>query len=146
MIAFCRTALIAICMALGGTAAMAGDEADIRSRLEQWMIAFNNRDKATACELFSRSLVAYVRGENETGYAERCAVIGRVLDDPARRFSYALDIKEVIVEGNLAVVRLTWTLTISPGAAKDVEEGLDVFRKENDGRWRIVRFMVYQND
>ena len=49
--------------------------------------------------------------------------------------------------GDIAVVRLTWTSTIQPKdgrAITAVEPGLDVFRKESDGRWRIVRYMAYE--
>ena len=49
--------------------------------------------------------------------------------------------------GDAAVVRLTWTLTIRPkdgGEVTSVEPGLDVFRRERDGRWRIVRYIAYE--
>ena len=48
---------------------------------------------------------------------------------------------------DVAVVRLTWTLTITPKdgtTITSIEPGLDVFRKEADGRWRIVRYMAYE--
>ncbi|WP_428030885.1 YybH family protein [Ancylobacter sp.] len=121
-------------------------EDDIRSRLAAWTHAFNSGDVASACDLFSRTLVSDYRGQGEADYATRCALIEKALSDSARRFHYAADIKEVIVEGDLAVVRLTWTLTISPGDVKSVEPGMDVFRKEGDGKWRIVRYMAYEED
>jgi steroid delta-isomerase len=84
----------------------------------------------------------------------------RALSDPARRFSYALSIKDIQVWGDTAVVRLDWTLTVRPrdggrggggagradGGAESVtrEPGLDVFRRGPDGRWRIVRYMAYE--
>lgn len=121
-----------------------GAEAEIRARLGQWTQAFNSGDTTTACELFSQSLISDYRGQGEADYATRCALIAKALGDPQRRFHYAADIKEVIVEGDLAVVRLTWTLTISPGDIKSVEPGMDVFRREDDGRWRIIRYIAYE--
>ena len=44
------------------------------------------------------------------------------------------------------MVRLQWTLTISPGGETSTESGLDVFRKEPDGVWRIIRFMAFDNE
>ena len=38
----------------------------------------------------------------------------RSLKDPARDYHYELDVHEIIVEGDLAVVRLTWTLFVTP--------------------------------
>lgn len=123
--------------------AVADDAADITARLRQWTASFNNRDKAAACDLFSKSLVSDVRGQGAAGYDARCAIVSGALDDPRRSFHYDLDIKEVIVDKTIAVVRLDWVLRISPGDVTSTEIGLDVFRKESDGRWRIVRFMAY---
>lgn len=128
----------------GSALAGQGAEAEIRARLDQWTQAFNSGDKAAACELFSRSLVSDYRGQGTADYATRCALIAKALDSKERRFRYAADIKEVIVEGNLAVVRLTWTLTITPGDIRSVEPGMDIFRKEDDGKWRIIRYMAYE--
>ncbi|MCJ8141935.1 nuclear transport factor 2 family protein [Ancylobacter sp. A5.8] len=124
--------------------ARADDAADIRARLHEWTRQFNARDKAGACELFSRSLVSDYRGQGEADYAARCALISKALDDPARSFHYGLDIKEIIVDRDMAVVRLTWTLTVAPGDITSVEPGLDVFRREEDGRWRIIRYMAFE--
>jgi len=138
--------MLALCGALYGTAVRADDAAEIRARLEQWTAAFNARDKAAACELFSKSLISDYRGQGEADYATRCALIGKALDDPARSFTYSLAIREIIKEGDLAIVRLTWTLKISPGEITSVEPGLDVFRKEGDGQWRIIRYIAYDEE
>jgi steroid delta-isomerase len=128
------------------TIARADDAADIRARLQQWTASFNGRDKAGACELFSKSLVSDVRGQGEADYEARCRTIGNALDDPQRSFHYDLDIKDIIVDKTTAIVRLNWHLTISPGGMTSTETGLDVFRKESDGRWRIIRYMAYSDE
>ncbi|MGV6876735.1 YybH family protein [Pseudochelatococcus sp. B33] len=128
------------------TPAHADAAAEIRQRLEQWTLDFNAGRKAEACDLFSKSLLSDFRGQGEAGYEERCAIISRALDDASRKLHYAMDIREIIVEGSLAIVRLTWTLTVSPRDAVSVEPGLDVFRKEDDGQWRIIRYMAYTED
>ena len=47
----------------------------------------------------------------------------------------------MLVDGDTAVVRLVWTLTVTDasGTAIDVvrEKGLDVFRRQPDGTWKI---------
>jgi ketosteroid isomerase-like protein len=57
-------------------------------------------------------------------------------------------IKEIIVSGDLAVVRLTWTLKVrSEGAPGDVisqDTGLDIFRRQLDGRWKIIRYIAFE--
>ncbi|MGK2922970.1 MAG: YybH family protein [Methyloceanibacter sp.] len=49
--------------------------------------------------------------------------------------------------GDVAVVRLVWTLTIKEkdgGEIKSVEPGMDVFQRQADGSWKIVRYMAYE--
>ena len=61
-------------------------------------------------------------------------------------FSYTPPvIHEIVVDGDLAVVRLGWTLTTQTAAGTEVteEQGLDVFRRQPDGRWSIARFMAF---
>lgn len=125
--------------------AIADDASDIRARLEQWTASFNSRDKIGACDLFSKSLLSDVQGQGQADYATRCEIISRVLDDLKRSFHYDLDIKDIIVDKTIAIVRLDWTLKISSGDATSIETGLDVFRKENDGRWRIIRYISYSS-
>ena len=56
-------------------------------------------------------------------------------------------IKEILVFGEIAIARVTWTLTIrqttSGVETKIVEPGLDVFRRDSDGKWRIIRYLAY---
>jgi len=123
--------------------ARADASADIRARLLQWTKDFNEGRKEAACDLFSKELISDYRGQGEAGYEARCRLLVRAIDDPARDFHYEPNIKEVIVEGNLAVVRLEWKLTVTPGDITAFEPGMDIFRKEADGQWRIIRYMAY---
>ncbi len=143
-----RTAATAISILLlaAGVPALADDAADIRARFEQWTDDFNHKRVEPVCDLFSRELLSTVRGQGDTDYATRCDILTKSLGDPARDYHYDLDLHEVIVEGDLAVVRLTWTLFITPLNVTAVEPGLDILRKEADGQWRIIRYLSYEED
>ena len=58
-----------------------------------------------------------------------------------------LAIKEIMVSGDMAAVRLVWTLTVKrQGQAVDTvtsEPGLDIFRRQPNGRWSISRFIAF---
>ncbi len=63
-------------------------------------------------------------------------------ENPGRTFLYdAPQIEEILVSGDLAVVRLIWTLRVTdknaPGELTVKERGIDVFKRQEDGTWRI---------
>lgn len=126
----------------------AASRAEIAAALTQWTADFNAGRADKVCDLFARELRADFRGQGERGYDAQCALLRKSLGDGARNFAYAFAIKEILVWGDAAVVRLTWTLTIHDKrggrGVTSVEPGLDVFRRQGDGRWRIVRYMAYE--
>jgi uncharacterized protein (TIGR02246 family) len=121
-------------------------QAAIREVLTQWMADFNAGQTDKVCHLFAPDLVAQYRGQPERGYEALCNLLKRSLGDRAKRYSYALAIKEILVENDLAVVRLTWALTVrsAEGESTSVEPGIDIFRRQPDGSWRIVRYIAYE--
>jgi uncharacterized protein (TIGR02246 family) len=124
--------------------AIARDVDDIRARLEQWTEDFNERRADAVCDLFSKDAISNYRGQPERNYDEICDLLQKSLADPARDYRYELELREIIVEGDLAVVRLVWRLFITPLNVTSVEPGMDVFRKEPDGKWRIIRYLAFE--
>ena len=128
-----------------GTARHAEEE--IRSALVKWTQDFNGSKADAVCTLFSPELRYDFRGYPERGYADICARLNRSLGDDSKRYAYALDIREILVSGDMAVVRLVWTLTVTLGNGQtvtSVEPGMDVFRREPDGTWKIIRYIAYE--
>ncbi len=126
--------------------ASADPASDIRSALTQWTDDFNAGRADKVCGLFAPDLRANVRGVPERDYTALCNLLQSSLADRARHYKYALDIKEVRVWGEVAVVRLVWTLTVSQAGVGtvSVEPGMDIFARQPDGSWKITRFMAYQ--
>ena len=140
-------ALMAAAPAGAWAEAAAGPEAEIRARLEGWAEAFNRRDDAAVCDLFAEDLVSTVRGAPDSGKAEVCARLGKALGDRARDLTYAPAIEEILPlpSGDMALVRVTWTLGLEEAGAVTTtdERGMDLFRRDPDGVWRIARFMAF---
>jgi uncharacterized protein (TIGR02246 family) len=133
---------------LGTAGAFAQPEAEIRAALAKWTEDFNARDASRICNLFAPDLVYDYRGFPERGYDAICRLLRRSLSDPKKTFTYRLDVKEIIVSGDMAIVRLVWTLTVAVAGSTEKTEvkepGLDVFRRQSDGSWKIVRYMAYE--
>ena len=89
------------------------------------------------------------RGHPERGFEDICGLLRRSLADRTKHYSYSLQIREIIVSGDLAVVRLVWTLKVIPVGSTDAtiseEPGMDIFRQQPDGNWKIVRYIAYEN-
>lgn len=98
------------------------------------------------CGIFEPDVAADIRTEPEQNYETVGERLKRSLTDPARTYNYSSDIKEILPFGDVAVVRLVWTLTIAGGAeggVKPIETGMDLFRRQADGGWKIMRWMAY---
>lgn len=142
-------ALILACCA-GTTSAQPADPvaAEIRAALTRWTEDFNAGAKEKVCGIFAPDLRYDYRGFPERGFADICATLQRSLDDQTKRYSYAVAIKEILLAGDLAVVRLIWTLKVTPRGGNEAvseEPGMDVFRRQPDGSWKIIRYMAYEN-
>lgn len=137
---------LALLLAAPALAGPAGDEAAIRARLTGWAVAFNARDAAGACDLFAPDLAYALPDLPHGDRAGMCGNLARALARDDLRLAYAPpEIHEVIVSGDLAVVRLTWRLTAEANGetATTAEEGMDIFRRQPDGRWSIARFIAF---
>ncbi len=121
----------------------------IRIALEKWKLDFNAGDASQVCVLFAPDLISDFRGQPEDTYQTLCANLQSALTDPAKTYHYDLEIKEILVSGDLAVVRLVWTLKVSSktGTPEETtrEPGMDIFRRQPDGTWKISRYMAYES-
>ena len=128
----------------------AGDPAsDIRAALEQWRLDFNARQPAHICDLFAPGLRYDFQGLPEQTYPLLCARLHRALADRTKAFHYGLRIKEIFVSGSLAAVRLTWISTVTLAGqhgATHEEPGIDIFRRQADGSWKIIRYLAYEEN
>lgn len=117
----------------------------IRGAWEQWRADFNARHAAHICDLFAPDLRYDFYGAPERNYSLLCARLHRALADTNESLHYDLKIKEIIVSGDLAIVRLTWisTVTVNGKPQSTDETGLDVFGRQPDGGWKIIRYMAY---
>jgi len=131
---------IALGLALAGCAAMRpaprDDETRIRARLAQWVEQFNSGDYAGAATIWAPDLIGVIPGRPDDSFDREMAGAQKAQRSQAR---FALTVDEVLVDGDLAVVRDTWKQT---GAGKDVTfRSFEVWRRQPDGQWKIARWI-----
>ena len=146
VLSFALLALVAILPSLKAVAED-GAEAAVHAALARWTQDFNGRNADKACSLFASDLRYDFRGYPERDYRDICDRMQRSLADASKTYSYDLDVREIIVSGDIAVARLVWKLTVTLANGQQivsVEPGMDVFRKEPDGTWKIIRYIAYE--
>src|ERR1700743_1303000 len=102
----------------GAKTAADNPAAIIRTALEQWRDDFNARRATHICDLFAPDLRYDFQGLAEQTYPLLCDRLHRAPANTARSIQYGLTIKEIIVSGRLAVVRLTWISTTTNEGGK----------------------------
>ena len=91
----------------------AGAEKAIRDALSRWTDDFNARD-ATRSATSSRRTCATIFADLRNATTMPCAaLLHRALGDRSKTLTYSFDIKEIIVSGDMAIVRLVWTSKVS---------------------------------
>lgn len=121
-------------------------EIEIIQALQKWPQDFNSKHIKEVCGLFAPDLIASYPGTKDRNYEEMCHKLTASLSDSDKSFRYdAPAIEQIIIEGDLAVVRLIWTLTISYKDQQEIikEKGLDVFQRQKDGTWKIAVSYAY---
>jgi uncharacterized protein (TIGR02246 family) len=124
----------------------AAPENEIRSAIENWQSAFNERDEQQVCEVFAPDIVANYEGEPARDYHSLCDMLRSALRDRDATYRYSVRISEIMVSGDSAVVRLVWALEVDKaGSSKETieEPAVDIFRRQPDGSWKISRYLAY---
>ena len=124
----------------------AADKAAILERLQRWTADFNANNPVGVCDQFAPDLIYSIPEVAQGTRSTLCANLAAILAKPDVKLRYANpDIHEIVVAGDVAVVRLTWTLTTEAAGGKDTttEEGIDIFKRQADGRWSIARFVAF---
>ncbi len=119
---------------------------EITNLLMQWPKDFNEKNVKAVCGLFAEDVVASYPGTKDRNFQDMCRQFSVALKDTEKIYHYAPpQIEQILIEEDLAVVRLIWTLTVRSSAGVDTikEKGLDVFKRQKDGKWKIAVSYAY---
>lgn len=118
-----------------------GDHEKILNALKKWPEDFNAKNAQAVCGLFAPDLVASYPGTQDKNYDEMCRHLTKALASKDKTYHYDTpQIEQILIEGDIAVVRLMWTLKTSTKTHAETirEKGLDVFKRQRDGSWKIA--------
>lgn len=115
----------------------------IRAALAGWVDAANREDWKAAARVWAPDLIGWYPGQPDDTYAKELESAARPrAGRPHTR--YEVNVVEVMVSGGMAVVRDIWRLTTAagtPDSAISVVRSYEVWKRQNDGDWRIARWI-----
>jgi steroid delta-isomerase len=122
--------------------AQPSDSQLIRRALEEWVVATNDGRRLDAASIWAKNLIGWYPGQPDDTF-EREMERARRLDGVKPEMRTELTINEIMVSGDLAVVRDTWTFTSQTGTGptRSSLRGFEVWRKQRDGSWKISRWI-----
>jgi uncharacterized protein (TIGR02246 family) len=141
-----RSCLLFLPLVTAAAADETADKAAISRRLTDFSAAFAARDASKACDLFAADLIATTPLAPDVSKDMLCRNFERLFAKPGLQLHYdAPEIREIIVSGDLAIVRVIWTLRARAGSEVDTtqEGAIDIFRRDGDGRWSIMRMNAF---
>lgn len=113
---------------------------------EQWTTAFNHKNLAKSCDLFSKRVTADYRGTGKKNYFTICHGFEKIFAEKNKRYLYHFTLHDVFRSGNLATVRITWYLKVyenNKQITQVQDEGIDVLLRSKQGKWQIINYLAY---
>jgi len=120
-----------------------GDRDQIEARIRQFIDAFHSGDLESLLSTYSDDLIKARADLADEAKPQTAARLEQVFRDYDRQLAVRND--EIVVQGSLAYVRGVLDITLTPrsrGAAIHAHRRfIEIWRKEEDGEWRVARTM-----
>ena len=125
------------------------DSLALRKAVIRTGTAFNEKLTDTILAFYAKDIIVSFPGVPDTKYEDFVKAFDglKTADVNLQRFTRD-SIEEIILSGDLAVVRVNWiTTTIDKAQANEVTRvarDLQVWRKEKNGKWKFIRGMWFR--
>ncbi len=122
------------------------DMAVFQTLFQHWADAFNKKNISASCAIFSPQISADYLGFPTKNYTIICDGFKKIFEEKNREYRYQFKINHIYRSGDLAAVRITWSLDIFENNARistTKDEGLDILQKQTNGEWQIVNYLSY---
>jgi ketosteroid isomerase-like protein len=119
----------------------------IRAAVVRTGQAFNERQPDTIMSFYSPDIIVSYPGVPDTRYDDFAKAFAPLKDRPANMRKTRDSIEEIIVSGDLAVVRVNWITTTyqtNPDkAVTRVARDMQIWKRQKNGQWKFFRGMWF---
>jgi uncharacterized protein (TIGR02246 family) len=129
------------------SAAQARDVEAVRAAVMKSAEAYNANDPDAVMALYARDVVLSYPGLPDMGYETLARGYAEMRSRKPGSARTEPTIEEILVSGDLAVVRMIWNTTVTDDAgARNSRQMKDllVWRREPDGSWKFARGMHFR--
>ena len=114
----------------------------LREAIELSAAAFNSNDAEAIISQYAPDAILNYPGLPDMDYTTLKKSYEEMVDRPAGSAHTKPQIEEILVSGDLGVIRVMWTTTTPAGTRR--MKDLQVWRREKDGTWKFARGMHYR--
>lgn len=120
-----------------------GESEKVKKILTSWIDSFNKKDLQQSLAIYSEDFIGYYPDQPDQDFASVKEQYEHIFNNKNLSVKLDLAIIEVNAVGNLAYVRMNLTATVKPTFSKQAavahDKGLQVWLKQNDGNWKLIR-------
>ena len=122
-----------------------GGAREVWQTLMRWRDSYNGRDLAVTLAPYDPAITGLYAGNQLDTFASLRESYTRSFAAKDRQRSIDFEPEEVTASGNLAFVRDHWTSTTrSPaGESRRLSRGIEIWRKNNSGEWKLLHYLSY---
>src|SRR5437870_8890600 len=118
---------------------------EVWQTLMRWRDSYNGRDLAGTLASYDSSINGMYAGNQLDTFASLRESYTRSFAATDRQRSIDFKPEEILVSGNLAFVRDHWTSTMRTpaGASRRLSRGIEIWRKNGSGDWKLLHYLSY---
>ena len=122
-----------------------GGAREVWQTLMRWRDSYNGRDLAVTLAPYDPAITGLYAGNQLDTFASLRESYTRSFAATDRQRSIDFEPEEITASGNLAFVRDHWTSTTrSPaGESRRLSRGIEIWRKNNSGEWKLLHYLSY---
>lgn len=127
--------------------AQTNDVISIKDELNKWMRAYNQKDLENSVSIYADNYIGFYAGYDDQTVSSIKAQNDKVFKNKYLKATLTMEILEIEIGGDLAYVSIKqkWAFkpSISDKAQFAYEKGILIMKKQNDGKWKMIRSSTF---